>query len=54
MGYDIDKITIHIRLSRHNSDQDVADNEARDRLLKEIGMLIAADPDYSRITVSVW
>lgn len=49
MGYDIEEMRIHIRLERHNSDGDEADNEARDRLQQEIRDLIEADPDYRRI-----
>ena len=49
MSWDTDEIRIYLRLERHNSDGDVADNEARDRLAQEIRYLIEADPDYRRI-----
>lgn len=49
MGYDIEQLTISIRLERHNSDGDVKDNDARDRLTQEVRDMIDADPDYRRI-----
>lgn len=49
MGYDMQELRIYLRLERHNSAGDVADNEARDRLEQEIRDLIEADPDYRRI-----
>lgn len=49
MGWDIEELRISIRLERHNSDGDVKDNEARDRLAQEVRDLIEADPDYRRI-----
>lgn len=49
MGYDIEQMTISLRLERHNSDGDKADDDVRDRLRQEIHDLVDADPDYRRI-----
>lgn len=49
MGYDLGRIEVVTRVSRHNDERDARDDEAKERLRQEITDLIEADPDYRRI-----
>lgn len=56
MGRDTRKIEIVASVSRHNSEQDVQDDEAVDNLRMEIEALVASNPEYERVVtwVSEW
>ena len=53
MGCQTEKIIVSYTVSRHNSEQDVSDDQAAENLRMEIEALIAADSDYSRIVNEV-
>lgn len=51
MGYDVVKFEVTGRVSRHNAPEDKQDDEAWERLQREVDLLIDADPDYRRVTL---
>lgn len=53
MGYNTESIRVGLRLSSHNSEQDVADLQARDELLAAIENLVASEERFERIVTDV-
>lgn len=52
MGYDSDKITIHLRLDNHLTEQTLIDRQAAEDLRGEIEALIQSTPAYKRIAIT--
>ena len=53
MGYEIGSLRVAFRVSKHNSEQDVLDQEAVESLYNEIENLVDSNPEYNRIVYDV-
>lgn len=51
MGYDIERLTIVTRLSKHNSPQDRADEQTQEDLQAAVGAILADDPRFGDLVV---